>query len=77
MSSYIITYKGGVQIVTHSSGLTNVYTQDELKEHKKEIRLEVKTYEAEIIEIDKQIKLCKGETLIAKVLHIFRKDRTV
>jgi len=77
MQSFETTYKGGVMIVTHSSGKTDVYTQLELKAHKAEILIEVRRLQNEAGAIDKQIKLCKGETLIAKVKHFFRKDRTV
>lgn len=64
-------------IITHPSGLVSVYITDELKEHKQEFLERIRENEAEIVLIDKQIKLTEGETVISKVLHLFRRDRIV
>lgn len=74
MLSFEVTYKTGVRIVTHPSGVVSVYVTDEIKEHKQEIQTRIAELQAEVLELDKQIVFCTGETLWAKVKHIFRRD---
>ncbi len=77
MEAYTVTYKKGVQIITHASGVVNVYVTDDIKEHKTEVKERIVGLEKEVLELDKQIVLCKGETLIAKVKNIFRRSRPI
>ncbi len=74
MEAFTVEYKQGVQILTHASGVVSVYVTNELKEHKAEIQTEIRRLQDESKELDKQIALCKGETVIAKVMNYFRRE---
>ena len=74
MEAFTVEYKKGVQILTHLSGTVSVYVTSELKEHKQEIRSRIADLNQEVKELDKQIALCKGETVIAKVMNYFRRE---
>ncbi len=77
MASYTATYKEGVQIITHASGVVTVDVTSNIKEHKQDIQQNIAELEVQVRELDKQIKLCEGETVLAKVIHFIRRDNIV
>lgn len=77
----IITYNGGKMIVTHPTGIVNIYTEADILDQRKHCEVELAESKDEIKYLDNLIKQIKASIpklpLLKRVAKLFaRKEKT-